>query len=116
MAGERDGSRTALADAQVKKIQEGHARELDRLRDSSKARKSELLQESKKCVAEQEQLRTECDVKSSHYHDVLSSVRRLVDVSTSSEDTLEELVSKLQLLYEDSQNVPISGGPSSQVA
>lgn len=64
---------------------------------------------------EQEQLRIERDEMSSRYHDVLSSVCRLTLASTAAEDSLEELVSKLQLLYEDSQIVLVSAGPLSQV-
>lgn len=47
---------------------------------------------------------------------MLSSIRRPVLGSTLGGDSLRELVFMLQLVYDDSRNVPVSAGPSSQVA
>lgn len=52
MAVERDENHKTLADAQVKKIREGHAHELDKQRDSFIAGGSKLLQKGKKWVVE----------------------------------------------------------------
>lgn len=107
---QRDGNRQALDHAQVKEIQESHNRDLDALRDSFKACESEFLQERDKRLVEQKPLCIKRDEKSSCYHSVLSSFRRLVHASSISESNLQELLSKLQLLYEDSQKVPVSAG------
>lgn len=62
------------------------------------------------------QLPTERDEKSTRYHDGLLSVCRPVSAIASVADSSEELMSKVQLLYEDSGKVPVSAGLSSQFA
>lgn len=85
------------------------------MRSLLKTRKSELLQERDERMVEQERLRTECDEKSSRYRNVLSTVRRLVFDTTSSEGRLEELVSRLRLLYGEGRKVSVPAGPLLQV-
>lgn len=53
IAVDQDGNHKTLADAQVQETREGHTRELDKLRNWSKVRESELLKERDKFVAEQ---------------------------------------------------------------
>lgn len=65
---------------------------------------------------EPEQVRTERDEKSFRHHDVLSPVLWPFFIYTSSEDSSEEFVSKLQFLNEDSRKVSFSVGPSFPVA
>lgn len=101
MAVEWDGNRKALAEEQVEEILEGHARELDKLRDSFKARESKSIQEHDKGLVKREQLRTEREENYFRYHNLLSSVCPLALANVSGEDSSEELVSKLQLLYEN---------------
>lgn len=60
------------------------------------------------------QLRTDRDEKLPRYHDVPSVVRCLALGGTSGEGRQEELLSKLQLLYEYSPKVPVLVGPSTQ--
>lgn len=94
----RDGSWKAFPNAQLEKTRDGHVRELGAFGHSSETRKSELLQVRDECMVEREQTRTERDENASRCHDVLSAVRYLVLDNTSGEGTLEEAVSKLQLL------------------
>lgn len=99
----------------MKETCEYHVRKPDLWRESLKARDSELLQERDEWIVKQEHLSTERVEKLSRYHNVLSTVRRLVLDSISGEGRLEELVFKAQLLYEDSRKVPVLSGPSSHV-
>lgn len=111
---EQDGSRKALADAQIKEFCEDNVRTQDALCSSFEMGKSELLQKRDDWKVKREQLRTERDEKASRCHVVLSAARRLVHDSTTSDSRLKELMYMLQLLYEDSWNVPVPAGPSLQ--
>lgn len=81
----QDESRKAFIDAQIKRTEEDHVRELDVLRNPVKTPGRGLLQEHNRWTVEQEQLRSERNKKVSRIHNVLSVVRRLVLDSNLSE-------------------------------
>lgn len=104
----------SLFDAQMKKVPDDHFRGLNELRESFQACESKLLRVRDKRMVEQEKLRTEQDEKPFCFHNGLLQVCRLVLDSTLGESMLEELVSQLQLLYENSWKAPVPTVPSSQ--
>lgn len=87
---------------------ESLVQEMYALINSFKTRKSKLLQERDEWMAEREQLRTERGERSSQYHDVLFTVRRLALDSGSSKGWVEEFASMLQLLYDERPVVSVS--------
>lgn len=74
MTDEWDGSRKSLVDAEMKGTRENGLRELDAFCNSFKTWRTGLLQMSDEWMVKRGQLRTECDEKSSQYHNVMSRI------------------------------------------
>lgn len=79
----------------MEESREGRAHKLDELRILYKARECWLLQERYEWLAEREHLCTEHDERFSRYHDLSSSVHRLVLATSSGVDSSEEFMYKL---------------------